>query len=116
MLREDRNRLRHMLDAAKEALALAAGRSREDLDRDRQLVLALLRLLEIVGEAASNVTLGFRASQPQIPWRELIGMHHRLIHAYHDVNLDAVWKTLQTDAPPLVERLEQLLSPPGPNP
>ena len=116
MLREDRNRLRHILDAAEEAMQLASAKSRADLDSDRVLALALVRLLEIVGGASANVSLTVRTANPEIPWRELTGMRHRLIHAYHSVNLDAVWSTIQYDLPPLAAHLQQLLSPPASSP
>ncbi len=62
-----------MLDAARKTLAFAKGRSRSDLDTDEQLTLALVRLLEIIGEAAKQVSTEPRASHPEIPWREIVG-------------------------------------------
>lgn len=81
-------RLRHMLDAAEEALPFAQGRRREDLDRDRNLVLAPVKEVEIIGEAAYQVSPEGRQQWPDIPWEDLIGMRHRLAHAYVDINLD----------------------------
>ena len=74
--------LRHMLDHAKEALAIAHGHTCADLDTDRQLNLSLARLLEIVGEAASRVPAEERSRNSEIPWTEIIGLRNRLIHAY----------------------------------
>ena len=71
---KDSIRLRHMIDAAKEALSFAKGKSRIDLENNRMLVLSLVKDIEIVGEAASRVTEEFKASYPQIPWIEIIGM------------------------------------------
>ena len=72
--------LRHMLDHAREATLLAQDRSRADLDTDRLLELALVRLLEVVGEAASRVPRETCAHYPQIPWPEIVSMRNRLIH------------------------------------
>jgi uncharacterized protein with HEPN domain len=106
---EDEERLRHMLDAAREALSFAEGRTRADLDRDRLLELGLVKEIEIIGEAAIGVTDAVRASLPQIPWLDIIGMRHRLVHAYFDINLDVLWKSVQDDLPPLIAALEDIL-------
>lgn len=90
MLRADEVRLLHMRDAAREALTFAHGRSRADLDHDRMLVLALVKAIEIVGEAASQIGPATRAQLPEIQWAAIITMRHRLVHAYFDVNLDIV--------------------------
>jgi len=102
-------RLRHMLDHAREAVALAAGRARTDLDRDRLLELALVRLLEIVGEAASRVSPEDRAQYPLIPWSEIIGLRNRLIHGYDAVDQEILWQIVVQDLPPLVIALEEIL-------
>ncbi len=98
-----------MVDAAKEALSFVAGREREDLDKDRMLALALVRSMEIVGEAGAMVSSEGRAEITGIPWREIVAMRNRLIHAYFDVNLDVVWETVQNDLPPLISTLEKAL-------
>ena len=71
---DDAVRLRHMLDAARKAVELAAGRSREQLEADEIGQLALARLLEIVGEAAGKVSPAFRAAHPEMPWAEMGGL------------------------------------------
>lgn len=75
-------RLRHMLDHAKEAVTTAQGKTRTDLDTDRLLNLGLVRLLEIIGEAASRVPKEERELYPDIPWSEIVGLRNRLIHGY----------------------------------
>lgn len=97
-----------MLEAGREALAFAAGRGRADLDRNRMLVLALVKCLEIIGEAAAKVGDDTRALCPALPWADIVGMRNRLIHAYFDVDLDRVWDTLREDLPPLVGELEKI--------
>ena len=109
MYSDDTVRLRHMLDAAREALQFAHGRTRADLDDDRQLVFALVKAVEIIGEAALQTSEMARAQLPGVPWEDIVGMRHRLVHAYFDINLDVVWKTVQADLPPLIPLLEQVL-------
>lgn len=97
-----------MLDAAREAVSFIHGRTRDDLDLDRQLVLALVKSIEIVGEAASRVTESSRQDLPQIPWDQIIGMRNRLVHAYFDINLDILWTTAQEDLSKLIDLLESI--------
>jgi uncharacterized protein with HEPN domain len=103
---EDLIRIRHMLDAIKEALAFSKNKSRDDLDNHRMLTLAIIKELEIIGEAASKITPEFKATQSHIPWLDIVGMRNRLTHGYFDVDLDLVWTTMQEDLPVLLEQLE----------
>lgn len=105
----DRIRLQHMLDATREALGYAEGRSRADLDRDTMLFRALVKCIEIAGEAASRTSLETRQLAPSIPWEQINGMRNRLIHAYFDVNKDVVWETVVTDLPRLARALAAVL-------
>ena len=107
---ESKLRLRHMLDHAREAYGLIRDRSREEVLADRTLSLALLRLLEVMGEAASRVPSEDRASHPAVPWREIVGLRNRLIHGYNSVDLNIIWHVVTTDLPPLIKALEALLS------
>lgn len=111
MRSDDEVRLRHMMDAAREALSFAKGRTRADLDRDRMLVLSLVKDIEIVGEAAFQISEETRGQLPAVPWADIIGMRHRLVHAYFDVNLNVLWQTVQDDLPTLVAQIEPLLPP-----
>ena len=99
-----------MLDAAREARVLVSGRSRADYDGDRTLRLALVRLLEIVGEAAGRIPIDFRDSHPEIPWFGVVGLRNRLIHGYDEVDYDIVWQILTEDIPSLITRLEEAVS------
>jgi len=83
----DRIRIQHTLDAAAEATAFIANLDPEDLAGNRLLLLALVKEIEIVGEAATQISEELRASSPQIPWAKIKGMRNRLIHAYSDVNV-----------------------------
>ena len=117
MRKDDEIRFRHMLDAAHEVVYFARGRTRDDLDNDRQLVLALVKAIEIVGEAATQITESTRLRLSEIPWQRIIGMRNRLVHANFDMNLDIVWKTVQEDMPGLISLLDSAISPEsGPSP
>jgi uncharacterized protein with HEPN domain len=104
---DDLIRLRHILDAAREAVGFVRHRRREDLDRDRQLVWALVKAVEIIGEAASQLSEETKAQLTAIPWKKIVGMRHRLVHAYFDINLDILWKTVREGLPPLIIELER---------
>ena len=88
---------------------MAAGHSRFDLDRDRQLNLSLVRLLEIIGEAAVRVTVETQVLIPEIPWPEITGLRNRVVHGYDRVDFDVVWATIVHDLPPLIVRLDAFL-------
>jgi uncharacterized protein with HEPN domain len=102
-------RLRHMLDHAREAVTIASGRTRGELDTDRQLNLSLVRLLEIIGEATSRVPVEERIRHPSIPWPEIVGLRNRLIHEYDSVDFDILWQIVSDDLPPLIAALEKAL-------
>lgn len=109
MRRDDVIRLRHMLDAAREAMAFAQGRRRADLASDRMLVLSLVKDIEIIGEAAYQTSEETRRQIPDISWDDIIGMRHRLVHAYFDINLDILWRTVHDDLPTLAGILERIV-------
>ena len=109
MRKDDTVRLRHMLDAAQEAIEFAQGRTRIDLDGDRKLILALVKDIEIIGETAYRISPTTRDQLPGMPWDDIIDMRHRLVHGYFDVNLDILWRTVQDDLPPLIAELERAL-------
>ncbi len=103
-------RLRHMLDHAREAVAMANGKTRDDLYTDRMLNLALVRLLEIVGEAASRTPLDERAQHGDIPWSQIVGLRNRLIHGYDSVDFEILWQIVNKDLPNLILSLERIVS------
>ncbi len=109
---EDAVRLGHMLDHAQEAVAYCRGRTRSDLDSDRIFNLALVRLIEIVGEAANHVSEQGQLQRPDIPWRQIIGMRNRIVHGYDQVDFDLLWDTIQQDLPPLIQQLKTTLGRP----
>jgi uncharacterized protein with HEPN domain len=111
---DDGARLRHMLEAAREAIGFAADCSREDLDTDRKLTLALLKCIEIIGEAAAQITEGTREAHRGIPWSAIVGMRNRLVHGYFAIDLDRVWDTVTVNLPALVTALETIVPPESP--
>jgi uncharacterized protein with HEPN domain len=102
--------IQHMLDHAREARDLAQGTSRAELDQHRLLNLSLVRLLEIVGEAARRVPEDVRLRFPDLPWVQIIGLRNRLIHGYDTVDFDILWQILTTDLPLMVVQLEHILA------
>ena len=109
MRKDDLIRIRHMLDAAGEAVIFAHDKTRTDLDKNRMLTLSIIKAIELIGEAASRVTKESRDLHPEIPWTVIITMRNRLIHAYFDIDLDRVWDTLTDDLPPLITSLERIV-------
>ncbi|MSR62608.1 MAG: DUF86 domain-containing protein [Planctomycetes bacterium] len=106
---DDRVRIRHALDAARKIVESTKGWRRQDLDLEQLPTLGLIRLLEVVGEAAGLVSEETRTAHPGVPWRKMTGLRNRLIHGYFNVNLDIVWDTIREDLPPLIQSLEEAL-------
>ena len=102
MLKDEQIRLRHMLDAAQKASSFVKSRSRGDLDSDEMLALAVIRLLEVMGEATRGLSQEFKDKNQQIPWKQITGTRDRLIHGYFDVDLDIIWNIVSRDLPPLI--------------
>jgi len=101
----DEVRLQHIRDAAETAERFVAGRDRSDLDSDEMLRLALTKLIEIVGEAAKQVSDETRARFPRVAWADASRMRDRLVHHYFDLDLDVLWATASEDLPNLVAGL-----------
>ena len=105
---DDTVSLAQMRDHAREAVGMVAGRSRGDLESDRQFQLALTRLVEIVGEAAGRVSERSRSQRKAIPWQAIVGMRHRLVHGYDRVDLDILWEVVRRDLPNLITQLDAI--------
>jgi len=109
---DDEVRLRHMLDHAVEACKMVRGCQPEDLRQNRMLQLALIHLVEIIGEAASRVSEEGQERYPSLPWRQAKSMRNRLIHGYDMVDLKVLWDTTQEDLPGLIAQLREALQEP----
>lgn len=108
--------LGHIVDAAKRIGTYTAGMTREQFLASTLVQDAVIRNLEVIGEAARNIELAdpdFPAQHPGIAWSSMQGMRHRLAHGYYRVNLDIVWVTVERDIPQLLVEVERALAPPG---
>ncbi len=102
--------LKDMLEAARKVGAFVEGFTWDQFLNDERTHLAVVRLIEIIGEAASKVSVEFKSAHAEIPWRDMIDMRNRLIHGYRDVRLDVVWRVTSESIPALIVQLGSLLS------
>jgi len=105
----DPDYLEHMLEAIERIRRYVGRKRRVGFLGNPLLQDAVIRNIEIVGEAAGRVSPEFAAHNPGIPWREIVGMRHRLIHGYLKVNLETVWEVVERDLPALEHGLRALL-------
>jgi uncharacterized protein with HEPN domain len=110
MQQDDRIRIQHVLDSALDAQSFIDERIQDDLNQDRMLVLALVKAIEINGEAASRISEETCERYPAIPWMSIISTRNRLVHAYYDIDLNILWDTVWEELPPLVEDLQKILA------
>lgn len=100
---DDQVRLKHLREAAEKAIRFSTGKTRDDLGQDELLRLALTKLVEIVGEAAKQVSQPTRPQYPSVPWTAASRMRDHLIHHYFDIDLDILWATVSVDLPELLD-------------
>lgn len=110
MARNERVTLEQMLEAAQRIRALARAHTRESFEADEVAHLALLHLIQRLGEAASRLSADFRADHPEFPWAEMIGMRNRIVHGYDDLDTEIVWRVATEDIEPVVAALERALA------
>ena len=110
MRSEDRIRILHIIDASESAAQFLLGRSRDDLDRDQMLLFAVVRAIEIIGEAASKISVETRNATPEVPWAAIVSMRNRLIHGYSDIDRAVMWKTATAEVPALLSLLRALIA------
>ena len=110
-MRRDEGYLLDILLAARDATLFISGLTRQQFESSQLHKNAGVKALEIVGEAAGRISEELRNAHPEIPWREIIGMRNRLVHAYFDVDWVKVWDTVHNDLPPLIARIEPLVPP-----
>ena len=101
----------HMLDMARQAVTKVQGKTRKEFDEDDNLRLALAYLLQSIGEAARRVSQPFQSAHPAIPWKAIVGMRHKVVHDYMNVDEDVVWRTATQELRPLILELERLVPP-----
>ena len=108
-MRSDEALLLDMMHAAEDATAIAASITASRFRNSRLHQLAVLKAVELIGEAAARVSDETRARHPDVPWKEIIGMRNRIVHGYVDVRLDVVWRTVREDVPALLAKLRPLV-------
>jgi uncharacterized protein with HEPN domain len=111
MPRSDWVYLGHMLDMCLKGLEITGGKTRQDYDESDTLQLALAHIIQVIGEAADHVSDEFKEAQPQVPWHEIIGMRHRIVHDYMNVDEDVVWSVVKNDLPTLIAILKKTIPP-----
>lgn len=99
----------HMLDMARKAVSKTQTISREDYDADENLRLALIHLIQVIGEAGRHVSQEFCDQHPEVPWPDIIGMRHKVVHDYLGVDEDIVWQVVSGDLPKLIAVLERIV-------
>lgn len=99
-----------MLEAAHTCMNFSGGKARIDFEKDQMLSFAVIRGLEIFGEAASRISSELQKANPHIPWRAIIGMRNRLIHVYFDLDYDILWEAISCEIPKIIPELAKLLA------
>ena len=110
-MRHDDSYLIDMLQAARKATAFAADLTYPQFQHSDLHQNAILKVLEIIGEAASRITTDTHRAYPQIPWRQIIGLCNRVVHGYFDIDLNLIWQIVHQDIPILLDELQALLPP-----
>ena len=103
------DRLRHILDAVEKIEKYLQGYDKQSFQRDEKTQDAVVRQLEIIGEAAASLTRDLRSNNPQVAWQFATAMRNRLIHGYFDIDAEIVWETTQNDLPVLKKQIEEIL-------
>lgn len=109
-MKNDLTYLRHVDDSIKNIGIFINGTSHDDFIKNKMMVNAIVRELEIIGEAANNVSFEFREAHPEIPWRDMIDMRNVLIHEYFGVVVETVWETCQKNIPELANSVSKIIS------
>ena len=109
MKREYEDYLRDMLENAEKALSFVEGMDYDGFCTDDKAVYAVIRALEIIGEAARSISENVRQSHPEIQWREIAAMRNKLTHEYFGVNTKVIWRTVQEDLPAIIPHLRNML-------
>ena len=106
----DKGRLEHMIEMAQALKAESTRHTYEDILNDRVLFFGLTKMTEIIGEAAYKLTHEFVANHPELPWQQIVGMRHILVHGYFKISPEDLWNTIENDIPPMIPILEKYLA------
>jgi uncharacterized protein with HEPN domain len=107
--RRDEDSLFDIYEAIERILSYVDGQSFKNFEGDLKTQDAVIRNLEVIGEATKNLSLQFRNSYPQFPWKEMAGLRDRLIHHYFGINNEIVWQIVQNELPGLRSKIQQIL-------
>jgi uncharacterized protein with HEPN domain len=107
---DNKTRLEHILESAQDAVSFLGHMTEDELDNNNMALQAIVRCVEIIGEAASQLSSEYRGNHPNIPWDKIIGMRNRLIHAYFDIDYELVFSTVHSDIPILIDQVKLLIS------
>jgi uncharacterized protein with HEPN domain len=110
MGRDDRVTAAQMLDAVGRIRAIIRGQTRDAFETDEIRQLALLHLIQVLGEAASRTTAAFRDAHPELAWAQMVGMRNRIVHGYDDVDPAIVWRVATEDVEPVLAALERIVN------
>ena len=109
MFKDDWIYVSHMLDMSRKEVDTVTGKTRDGYNDDEILRMALTHFIQVIGEAARKVSAEFQATHPQIPWREIVGTRHRIVHGYLNIDEDLVWEIVTHDLPALIRGLEKII-------
>ena len=101
--------IQDLVDYSEKAVRLVRGLAFDDFGDNEEKIFAVVKILEIVGEAARHIPKSLRAKYPTVPWKQVTGMRDRLTHEYFSVDLEVVWRTIHEDLPPLINIAKQML-------
>ncbi|MBI4419405.1 MAG: DUF86 domain-containing protein [Gemmatimonadetes bacterium] len=107
---DDRLTLGQMLDTVRRIRSIVRGQARAAFDADEVRQLALLHLIQLLGEAASRTSAAFRDAHPELPWAQMVGMRNRIVHGYDHLDPDIVWRVAMEDVEPVLAALERIMA------
>jgi len=106
---KDNERLLHMLEAIDNIFEFVAGKTFDSYKNDKILRFAIIKNLEIIGEAAYLLSKDFKSKNNAVEWNDIIGMRHILVHGYYQINDEIIWATIETELTPLKSKLQMLI-------
>lgn len=109
-MKDEKIFLNHIIESCENVEEFSKGLDRKGLDKNRLKQSAIIRELEIVGEAVKNLPISFATKYPYVEWSKIAGMRDKLIHHYFGVDLDKIWEVIKSDLPTLKKEVEKILS------
>ncbi len=109
MKKDDAVYLGHIIDLADKISQRVKGKSRDNFDSNEDLRIVLTHLVQTIGEAARRVSPAFQKDHPEVPWSDIIGMRHRIVHDYMDVDEDIVWDVVTFELPKFIQKIRPLI-------